>query len=189
MNAIPDEVVLVDDAGRPTGRLDRNAVHTTNTPRHLAFSCWIVDSDGAVLLTRRALGKRSWPGVWSNSCCGHPRPEEPVELAVGRRVRDELGIDPTGLVCLLPDFGYRATDPSGIVENELCPVYRATLSDRDALRPDPDEVMDWVWTSPQAVADAMGRAPYAFSPWAVEQLALMGPAALSSEHHGEANRC
>lgn len=190
MNVILDEVVLVDDDGRPIGRVDRNVVHSADTPRHLAFSCWIVDSGGAVLLTRRALGKRSWPGVWSNACCGHPRPGEPVELAVARRLGDELGIETAsqtaGLSCLLPAFSYRATDPAGIVENELCPVYRARLSDRDCLRPDPDEVMDWVWTSPVAVAEAARWAPYAFSPWAVEQLALLGSAALGPEQPGQA---
>ena len=183
-----DEVVLVDQDGRPIGRGDRDAVHTRDTPRHLAFSCWIVAADGSLLLTRRALGKRSWPGVWTNSCCGHPRPGEPVEAAVRRRIGEELGVRVTDLRCLLEDFSYRAVDASGIVENEACPVYRATLADPDALRPDPAEVMDQVWTSPQAVAEAARCAPYAFSPWAVAQIGLLAPAWFVCDP-AEADRC
>jgi isopentenyl-diphosphate delta-isomerase len=174
-----DEVVLVDDVGRPVGRHDRTAVHGLRTPRHLAFSCWIVDPDGWVLMTRRALGKRSWPGVWTNSCCGHPRPEEGPEVALRRRVGEELGIGLAEVACVLPDFSYTAVDSSGIVENELCPVFRARLPRRPALTPDPDEVMEAVWQEPAAVDAAMRAAPYAFSPWAVEQLLTMGVAALS----------
>jgi isopentenyl-diphosphate delta-isomerase len=175
-----DEVVLVDDAGRPVGRHDRAAVHGLRTPRHLAFSCWIVDPNGAVLMTRRALGKRSWPGVWTNSCCGHPRPDEDPVEAIRRRVGEELGIGLDEVACVLPDFSYRAVDSSGIVENELCPVFRARLPRRPALTPDPDEVMETVWQHPAAVETAMRAAPYAFSPWAVEQMGTMGIAALTA---------
>src|SRR3954454_913853 len=111
-----DEVVLVDDAGRPVGRHDRRAVHGRRTPRHLAFSCWIVDPDGLVLMTRRALTKRSWPGVWTNSCCGHPRPDEDPEVALRRRVGEELGIVLDDVACVLPDFSYTAVVSSVIVE-------------------------------------------------------------------------
>lgn len=184
-----DEVVLVDEQGRPIGRRDRSAVHTTDTPRHLAFSSWITGPDGRVLLTRRALTKRAWPGVWTNSCCGHPRPGEPVEDAVVRRVLEELGVQVGQLRPLLPEFSYRAVDPTGIVENEFCPVFAATLADPDTVQPDPDEVMDWVWTSPAAVHEAARRAPYVFSPWAVDQLDQLGPEALESARQGRFDRC
>ena len=179
MTSEADEVVLVDDVGRPVGRHDRVGVHGRRTPRHLAFSCWIVDPDGAVLMTRRALTKRAWPGVWTNSCCGHPRPEEDPELAIRRRVAEELGIELGDLSCVLPDFSYRAVDSSGIVENELCPVFRARLPRRPTLDPDPDEVMEAVWHRPADLDTAMRTAPYAFSPWAVEQLHTMGIGALT----------
>jgi isopentenyl-diphosphate Delta-isomerase len=174
-----DEVVLVDDDGRPVGRHDRATAHSRRTPRHLAFSCWIVSPDGLVLMTRRALGKRSWPGVWTNSCCGHPRPGEPLEEALRRRVGEELGIAVDEVACVLPDFSYRAVDSSGILENEFCPVFRARLSRPPTLAPDPDEVMQSVWQQPAAVEAAMRTAPYAFSPWAVAQLGAMGAGALT----------
>lgn len=175
-----DEVVLLDGSGRPIGRRDRVAVHTGETPRHLAFSCWLVDGDGAVLMTRRALHKRTWPGVWTNSCCGHPRPDEDPVAALRRRVQEELGVEVDEISPLIPEFSYRAVDSSGIVENEFCPVFRAALPRRTSLAPDPDEVMETIWQDPAAVQAAMSAAPYAFSPWAVEQMATMGADALAS---------
>ena len=73
-----DHVVLLDDEGREIGTAPKSSVHGTDTALHLAFSCHVMDDEGRVLVTRRALGKTTWPGVWSNSFCGHPRPAEPV---------------------------------------------------------------------------------------------------------------
>ena len=80
-----DLVVLLDDEGREIGTAPKSSVHGTDTALHLAFSCHVLNADGQVLVTRRALDKRTWPGVWSNSFCGHPRPAEPVMDAVHRR--------------------------------------------------------------------------------------------------------
>jgi geranylgeranyl diphosphate synthase, type I len=165
-----DLVELVDEAGRVIGHDARATVHHRNTPRHRAFSVYLIDAAGRVLLTRRALTKVTWPGVWSNSCCGHPRPGETDVAAVERRLREELGVEVTGVEVMLPDFGYTAADPSGLVENEHCPVYRAFIVDTGVLRPDPDEVMDYQWlTWPDLIATAE-RAPGLLSPWAVAQI-------------------
>lgn len=166
MNAI-DEVVLLDDGGREIGTAPKSSVHGTDTALHLAFSCHVIDGEGRVLVTRRALGKTTWPGVWSNSFCGHPRPAEPVVHAVHRRAEYELGITLRDLELALPLFRYRATDATGIVEHEICPVYIARSEDGLALNP--LEVVEAQWVDPADLAASLSRTPWAFSPWLVLQ--------------------
>ena len=164
----PELVVLLDDDGTPTGTAEKVSVHGVETPLHLAFSCHVYGPDGRVLVTRRALSKLTWPGVWTNSFCGHPGPDESMEEAIARRALDELGLHVSDLELVLPDFRYRAVDASGIVENEICPVYRAvTMSDPVA---NPAEVAEWAWLEPDALLTAAASAPFAFSPWLVWQL-------------------
>ena len=174
-------VVLLDDAGRPTGTAEKALVHHGSTPLHLAFSCYLEDSDGSVLLTRRAVSKRTWPGVWTNSVCGHPAPDEDLEEAVRRRAEQELGIRIADLTVRLPDFRYRAVDAHGVVENEVCPVWTGRVLGE--LRPDPAEVAEWRWASWASVHALVDAAPWALSPWAVAQLAglreLREPAVLA----------
>ncbi|WP_264028956.1 isopentenyl-diphosphate Delta-isomerase [Cellulosimicrobium sp. SH8] len=169
-----DHVVTVDDQGRRTGTFERAAVHTTETPLHLAFSCYVLDDAGRLLLTRRALAKRTWPGVWTNSFCGHPRWTETTEESIVRHARHELGLEIASLEVAVPGFRYRAVDASGVVENEICPVYAARAA--GTVEPNPDEVMETAWADPRDVARAVGATPWAFSPWMVLQVAALGAA-------------
>lgn len=164
----PEHVVLVDAQGHPIGTADKIAVHTADTALHLAFSCHVYNEAGKVLVTRRALGKLTWPGVWTNSFCGHPAPDESMENAIARRGLFELGITLTDVTVVLPNFRYRAVDASGIVENEVCPVYRAVTA--DSVTANPDEVAEFRWVSPESLHGAAAAAPYAFSPWLGWQL-------------------
>lgn len=168
-----DDVVLVDAAGSPVGTAPRASVHDADTPLHLAFSCYVTDGAGQVLLTRRALGKRTWPGVWTNSCCGHPRPDEALTDAIRRRLDEELGLEVGELSCVLPDFAYRAVDASGIVENEVCPVYAAQTHPGSRVTPNGSEVMEWKWVPWTSLDQAVGVVPFAFSPWAALQVPLL----------------
>lgn len=173
MSGTGEQVVLVADDGTVLGTADKATVHTADTPLHLAFSCHVSDPDGRLLVTRRALGKRTWPGVWTNSFCGHPAPGEALPEGVARRALDELGITLTDLEPALPSFRYLATDASGVVENELCPVFTARTADE--VFPDPDEVAEYRWVDPAALRTAVAAAPWAFSPWLTLQLpALVG---------------
>lgn len=164
---VAEQVVLLDPDGMPIGAMDKSEVHTTETPLHLAFSCYGFDQGGRMLLTRRSLNKRTWPGVWTNTACGHPAPGEPIEEAVRRRLATELGVTPLALRPVLPDFRYRAVAPDGIVENEVCPVYLAEFTGDPV--PDPDEVMDWRWVDPAVFARTAVEAPFLLSPWSVLQ--------------------
>jgi len=165
-------VVLLDESGTPIGEANKLSVHGLATPLHLAFSCHVYDPAGRVLVTRRALTKLTWPGVWTNSFCGHPFPGEPLENAIVRRAAFELGITVTDLEVVLPDFRYRAIDASGIVENEVCPVYRAVTM--DVVQPNPAEVSEFAWLEPHALRGAVAGAPFAFSPWLGWQLEQLG---------------
>jgi isopentenyl-diphosphate Delta-isomerase len=166
-------VVLLDDAGRTIGSAPKATVHHHRTPLHLAFSCYLFDDAGRVLVTRRALSKRTFAGVWSNSFCGHPMPNESVADAVGRRGRQELGVDIAELRCALPDFRYRAVAADGVVENEVCPVFCGRAI--GTVDPDPTEIVDFAWV-PWDELRATARFGWAISPWMVEQVPLLDAA-------------
>ncbi|WP_302183779.1 isopentenyl-diphosphate Delta-isomerase [Rothia santali] len=161
-------VVLLDDQDRPVGTAPKAGVHTEDTPRHLAFSCYVLDAEGRVLLTRRALGKKAWPGTWTNSLCGHPGPGEDLPAAVARRARQELGLELAEIREVVPDFSYRAVDASGIVEDEFCPVYVARAA--STPEPRPAEVCEISWVPARDAVAAVRAVPAAFSPWMGWQL-------------------
>jgi len=180
-----EEVVLLDSDGTPIGTAPKSSVHGVDTHLHLAFSCHVFDDDGRLLVTRRALGKSAWPGVWTNSFCGHPAPAESLLDAVRRRGGHELGIQLTDIRPVLPHFRYRAVDAAGIVENEICPVYTARTS--DVPTPHQDEVIEFEWVEPDALAASIRSTPWAFSPWLVLQadlLPFLGGAPRASANEG-----
>ena len=166
-----ETVILLDDEGERVGVADKATVHTTDTPLHLAFSCHVLDVQGRVLVTRRALSKRTWPGVWTNSFCGHPGPDESFEDALRRRGRYELGLELTDIDLVLPTFRYRATDASGVVENEVCPVFTARTAGEP--QPHPEEVMDIAWVTVEDLRRAVEAAPWALSPWLVSSAPML----------------
>lgn len=171
--AAEEQVVLLDEDGRPIGVAPKATVHHAATPLHLAFSCYVFDDRGAVLLTRRATHKPTWPGVWTNSFCGHPAPGEDIAHAVTRRATQELGLDIAEVRLVLPSFRYRAVMPNGVVENEMCPVFTATTTGK--VEPDREEVdsYDWVdWVDfRMSVLDGTREV----SPWCVEQVQALPP--------------
>ncbi|WP_372595443.1 isopentenyl-diphosphate Delta-isomerase [Actinotalea sp.] len=172
-------VVLLDESGEAIGTTPKATVHTRETPLHLAFSCHVLDDEGRVLVTRRALSKLTWPGVWTNSFCGHPGPGEDTEDAIRRRARDELGMEVVDIALVDPHFRYRAVDASGIVENEICPIYTARPAPGSVPQPHPDEVMDHAWVEPRHLRAAIEAVPFALSPWLVlsaPSLSLLGGA-------------
>lgn len=189
--SVAERVVLLDDAGRAIGTAGKERVHGPTTHLHLAFSCYVFDPSGALLVTRRATGKRTWPSVVTNSCCGHPAPGEPVSEAVRRRLGHELGIDVDGVDLVLPRFRYRAVMRDGTVENEVCPVYRAIPSNgRPPPRPDPSEVADAWWVPWSTFTARVGAGTLAVSPWCREQVAeleRLGPDPLAWPVADESN--
>ncbi|HEX3588813.1 MAG TPA: isopentenyl-diphosphate Delta-isomerase [Pseudonocardiaceae bacterium] len=164
-----EQVVLLDEAGNSVGVADKATVHHADTPLHLAFSCYLFDGGGRLLLSQRALHKKTWPGVWTNSCCGHPAPGEVLADAVRRRLRNELGVGVTDLDLVLPRFRYRAVMDDGVVEYEMCPVFRARTTDEPA--PNPAEVANVRWTPWHRLVAQVSTAQLTVSPWCRMQLA------------------
>ncbi len=174
-----EHVVLLDHRGRATGLRPKAEVHGPSTPLHLAFSCHVVRGDGRVLVTRRALDKRTWPGVWTNACCGHPQLGESLGQAVLRRLRQELGVVPAAAGVAIPDFTYRAEMEDGTVEHELCPVLVARVDGEPRL--DPAEVDDADWVPWETLVARARTEPETLSPWSVAQILRLAELAPSPE--------
>ena len=167
---------LVDDDGTAIGTLPKPLVHHGETPLHRAFSAYLFDDDGRLLLTRRAEDKATFPGLWTNTVCGHPGPGESDEDAIGRRAAFELGLRVEGLRPALPAYRYRA-EFRGVVENEVCPVYLGRFTGTPS--PDPAEVGDWEllgWAAFRRRQEAEGDA---WSPWCREQARMIEDAGLA----------
>lgn len=166
--AADELVVLVDDDGRAIGTALKATVHNGSTPLHRAFSCYVFDRSGRLLVTQRAPTKATFPGLWTNSVCGHPGPGEEDADAISRRAWDELGIVVADLTLALPHFRYRAVH-DGVVENEICPVYVARTDGEP--RPAWDEVGDHAWVPWSWLRTELEQAPHAWSPWCRLQVA------------------
>jgi isopentenyl-diphosphate delta-isomerase len=165
--AAVEQVVLLDPQRTPCGVADKATIHGANTPYHLAFSCYVFDADGRFLVTRRAHDKATWPGVWTNSCCGHPAPGEEPVAAVARRLWEELELTSHQIVLALPDFSYRASY-LGIEEFEYCPVFLARVEAQP--RPARAEVAEAEWWSWEAFVAAATAPDTRISPWAQAQV-------------------
>ena len=168
--------MLLDDAGQAIGTADKASVHDADTALHLAFSAYLFDDGGRLLVTRRALSKRTFPGVWSNSVCGHPAPGERLPDAARRRAARELGVEVGPLRLVLPRFAYRA-EMQGVVENELCPVYAGWLAPRAAVGLAADEVAESEWVPWGRFVDQVtsGRAVSQWCREQVDELVALGP--------------
>jgi isopentenyl-diphosphate delta-isomerase len=177
MSAMQELIVLVDDEGQAIGTLPKAQVHHGETPLHRAFSAYLFADDGRLLVTRRAEDKQTFPGMWTNTVCGHPGPGEDDAAAIARRAADELSIEVAELQPALPGYRYRA-EFRGVVENEVCPVYLGRF--RGNPHPDPGEVGEWElleWAAFRRRQQAEGGD--AWSPWCREQSRLIEEAGLA----------
>ena len=155
-----DWVIQVDPEDQPLGTVEKLAAHQQGI-LHRAVSVFLLDSQGRLLLQRRATGKYHSGGLWSNTCCGHPGPGESVAQAARRRLREELGIEAE--LSPLLRFQYRAELEGGLTEHELDHVF---LGRFDGIpHPDPNEVSAWSWNSPSDLEAAMASSPAEYTVW------------------------
>jgi isopentenyl-diphosphate Delta-isomerase len=170
-------IVLVADDGTAIGTMPKPLVHTGQTPLHRAFSAYLFDEAGRLLVTRRADSKATFPGMWTNTVCGHPGPGEDDRDAIGRRARFELGLGVADLRPALPDYRYRA-EFRGVVENEICPVYLGRYTGTPA--PDPTEVGAWELVGWGEFRHRQETTEFdEWSPWCREQARLIETAGLA----------
>jgi len=164
-----EKLILVDENDRETGEEEKLKAHKDGK-LHRAFSIFVFNSRGELLLQRRALGKYHSPGLWTNTCCSHPRPGESLMDAAHRRLAEEMGFD-----CPLKEafsFIYRVEFENGLIEHEFDHVI---LGKCDAKPdPDPEEVEEWKWVSLSDVIEDVRKRPGRYTYWfriAVERLA------------------
>jgi isopentenyl-diphosphate delta-isomerase len=170
-HAVDDEsVVLVDDENRVLGTMPKALVHGVQTPLHRAFSSYVFrSSDRRLLLQQRSGTKRTWPLVWSNSCCGHPALGESNVDAARRRLRFELGLEPTILEEVAP-YRYCFTR-DGVMENEICPILVGLVDSEPVLNRAEVEAVRWIeWDE---FARATADRGSGFSDWSIEQVRVL----------------
>lgn len=157
-----EPLILVDDADREIGHLGRADCHAGSGVLHRAFSLLIFNGNGELLVQQRAPTKRLWPSYWSNSCCSHPRRYESMEIAIHRRLHEELGLDCP--LQFLFKFQYQAQFDATGAERELCSVFIGRCAGR--VRANAQEIQDWRWIGTAALESEMaGRGAARFTPW------------------------
>jgi isopentenyl-diphosphate delta-isomerase len=157
-----DHVILVDESDQPVGFERKLAAHEDGGKLHRAFSIFIFNAAGEMLLQRRADGKYHFGGLWTNACCSHPRRGETLLDSAHARLRHEFGFD----VPLEERFSfvYRAADAaSGLTEHEFDHVLVGRFEGTPL--PNPEEVGAWRWVEPRALLDDVDRFPERYTPW------------------------
>jgi isopentenyl-diphosphate delta-isomerase len=179
-----EEMILVDESDQPIGFEEKIAAHRNGGKLHRAFSIFIFNARGEMLLQRRSLKKYHFGGAWTNACCGHPKRGERLEAAAHRRLQEELGFD-TDLKKVF-SFTYTALDPkSGLTEREFDHVFVGEF--HGVPHAHPDEIDELKWISPAALAHDPAVSAEKCTPWfaeAVSRLAqlespLAGPGRVS----------
>src|SRR5688572_27196508 len=157
-----DELILVDEHDSPVGYATKLRAHQDGGKLHRAFSVFIFNAAGEMLLQRRAAGKYHFGGLWTNACCSHPRRGESTPEAARSRLRQEFGFDAE--LREVFTFIYRATDPtSGLTEHEFDHVLLGQFDGEP--RPNPEEIDKWEWVKPaELLADVRAR-PVRYTPW------------------------
>lgn len=155
-----EHVILVNERDEPVGTAEKLAAHESGR-LHRAFSVFILNGAGELLLQRRAVGKYHSPGLWSNACCSHPRPGEGTAAAAHRRLGEELSFD-----CGLEHVGsflYRADVGNGLVEHELDHLFLGYWDGTPI--PAPEEVGAVRWLGLPELRREIGDSPEAFTYW------------------------
>jgi isopentenyl-diphosphate Delta-isomerase len=155
-----EEVIIVNRNDEAVGKMEKMEAHVKGE-LHRAFSVVIFNSKGELLLQKRASTKYHSAGLWTNTCCSHPRPGEPLENAIHRRLQQEMGID-TELM-FSHKFIYRTKLEKDLIEHEYDHVYTGTTDEQPSINL--NEVEDWKYAEPAWLRDDMRKNPHAYTHW------------------------
>jgi len=156
-----EELILVDEPDNETGFLAKSLAHDGDGTLHRAFSVFLFNADGELLLQQRADSKRLWPRYWSNSCCSHPRRGETMSVATGRRLRDELNVEAE--LEYVYKFSYQAEFGNLGSEHELCHVYLGSISGE--MHANDHEIENVRFISATDLEAEFESKPDRFTPW------------------------
>jgi isopentenyl-diphosphate delta-isomerase len=154
------QVILVDDNDNAIGEVEKMEAHLKGL-KHRAFSIFIFNSSGEMLLQQRALNKYHSAGLWSNACCSHPRPGEKTELAAARRLSEELGF--TTPLQKIFDFAYKVSLANGLTEHEFDHVFVGNYD--GVVSADAAEVNDWSFKSLEEIKKGLREEPGKYTEW------------------------
>lgn len=169
-----EALIIVDAQDRILGHGTKAELHEGSGTLHRAFSIFLFNNHGEVLLQQRSAQKRLWPLFWSNTCCSHPRQGESYGVATQRRLSEELGMHAN--LTFTHRFRYQAQFDESGAEHELCSVYVGKADDDPTANP--LEIADWQWITPEALDLWIVQTPETLTPW----LKLEWQALRSGEH-------
>ncbi len=161
VSAESEKLILVNPADEEVGYLSKDKCHDGDGVLHRAFSLFIFNERGELLLQKRSAQKRLWPLYWSNSVCGHPQRQESMEEAIHRRLYQEVRM--TCELEYLYKFIYQAHYLHVGSEHELCSVYIGKCL--DSVAANTNEIADWRFVNPTQMDNDLANSPEAFTPW------------------------
>lgn len=156
-----ETLILVDKSDKETGYEEKGKCHLNPAKLHRAFSIFIFDSKGRMLVHKRSVQKNTWPGFWTNACCSHPRKGESIENAAKRRLKEELGFS-----CALKEvfsFVYKAEFDENYGENEFDHIFIGKYD--GAVKPDKNEVDEWKFVDVARLENDIKKHPEKYTPW------------------------
>jgi isopentenyl-diphosphate delta-isomerase len=154
------EVILVNERDEPIGTIEKMEAHK-KALLHRAFSVFIFNSKGEMLLQQRAKNKYHSGGLWTNACCSHPKPGEDIQIAASRRLNEELGFSTT--LTKIFDFIYQSSFENGLTEYEFDHVFIGTYEDR--ICPDQNEVGDYCFNPLEQIPLFLQSHPAKYTDW------------------------
>jgi len=155
-----DQVILVNEKDEQVGTMDKMEAHL-QAKLHRAFSIFIFDGQGQMLMQQRAEGKYHSGGLWTNACCSHPAPDEETAVAASRRLKEEMGFSTP--ILKIFHFTYRASFENGLVEHEFDHVFLGVYNGK--IDPDPNEVQDYCYKSLDEIRNSMEEHPEKYTAW------------------------